>query len=634
MAKRSNPKKTPDARKQPEARAQPIARAQATGQSAVFAWAQTPRWMDWGLIAICALGMFWFSWGQWPDVLVDFGRELYVPWQITQGKVLSRDLAYFNGPLSPYVNAVWFTLLGSSLRTLALANFGIVCVLLALLYALLAQIGSRASALLGCLIFVFVFGFSQHSVIGNYNYIAPYSHEMTHGIVLALASIFFLSRLARNGGAINAAACGLFAGLVVLTKPEITLAIVPAVCGGVAIALLNRTESAAHRTQYAAIFTASLIAPVLVSIGLLSLAMPVADAMQATVGGLRWVLDPALRDQQFYRDSMGTLHLADNLTRLGLAATAYALLLGIPAMFGWRWKESRPAASWTAMGLFALLLVAGLFMGRDGRLPMFANAARPYPLFLLATLGVLGVVYWRAQDRAARLQLALPMTLVAFALLLLAKMIFNARLFQYGFGLAMPATLVPVVVCWDWLPQWIERHGGRAGLLRAALLAGIVVVGGTALEMTHAYFGVKQVQVGQGGDTLRTFDRGHAVNQAIAQIESRLAPDDTLMVVPEGVMLNYLTRRANPTPYFSLMPPEVLMFGEDQMLAALRANPPDYLLRGNDFSLASYGYEEFGKGFAQELDAWFGENYRRIGPAPQEGAWGLTLYERIPAPRP
>ena len=59
----------------------------------------------------------WWSWRKWSDPIIDVGRELYVPWQITQGRVLYRDIASLFGPLSPYVNALWFTLFGVSLRT-------------------------------------------------------------------------------------------------------------------------------------------------------------------------------------------------------------------------------------------------------------------------------------------------------------------------------------------------------------------------------------------------------------------------------------------------------------------------------------------------------------------------------------
>src|SRR5579863_2050175 len=124
-------------------------------------------------IATTTLMMVALSWETWPDVIIDFGREVYVPWRLSEGEVLYRDLAYFNGPLSPYLNSLWFRLFGVSIHVLALANLGILFVLLALFYTLLAEIGSRTSALLASLLFVLVFGFGRYVLGGNYNYICP-----------------------------------------------------------------------------------------------------------------------------------------------------------------------------------------------------------------------------------------------------------------------------------------------------------------------------------------------------------------------------------------------------------------------------------------------------------------------------
>ena len=150
------------------------------------------------LIAAATAAMVYWSWGTWPDVIVDFGRELYTPWQLSEGQVLYRDVAHFNGPLSPYINALWFRLFGVGLRTLVVANLAIFGVLLYLCYSLLVQLGSRTSATLACLVFVFVFAFSRYTIAGNYNYLCPYSHEATHGLTLAVASFYFLALFARQ----------------------------------------------------------------------------------------------------------------------------------------------------------------------------------------------------------------------------------------------------------------------------------------------------------------------------------------------------------------------------------------------------------------------------------------------------
>ena len=57
-----------------------------------------------GWIAVVLMGALAIAtgWDRGPDPLVDFGRELYVSWRLTEGDVLHRDIAWFNGPLGPW----------------------------------------------------------------------------------------------------------------------------------------------------------------------------------------------------------------------------------------------------------------------------------------------------------------------------------------------------------------------------------------------------------------------------------------------------------------------------------------------------------------------------------------------------
>jgi hypothetical protein len=75
------------------------------------------------------------SWRRWPDLLVDFGIQLYLPWRISEGEVLYRDVAYLTGgPLSQYFNALLFKIFGVSFRTLIFANLAIAAGMLLLIY--------------------------------------------------------------------------------------------------------------------------------------------------------------------------------------------------------------------------------------------------------------------------------------------------------------------------------------------------------------------------------------------------------------------------------------------------------------------------------------------------------------------
>jgi hypothetical protein len=53
---------------------------------------------------------------RWPDVLVDYGTQLYVPWRVG-GRNPYRDIHCLYGPLSMYVNASLFALFASFRRS-------------------------------------------------------------------------------------------------------------------------------------------------------------------------------------------------------------------------------------------------------------------------------------------------------------------------------------------------------------------------------------------------------------------------------------------------------------------------------------------------------------------------------------
>src|SRR3954469_2661279 len=146
------------------------------------------------LVAITLVAMLALTWRTWPEPIVDFGREIYAPWQLSQGKVLYRDVAYFNGPLSPYFNAVVFRVLGVSLMSLVWVNIAILIGIVLMLHRLIARIADEVAATVGTCAFLLVLAIGQPGPIGNYNFITPYSHEMTHGLALSVAAIVCLVR--------------------------------------------------------------------------------------------------------------------------------------------------------------------------------------------------------------------------------------------------------------------------------------------------------------------------------------------------------------------------------------------------------------------------------------------------------
>ena len=141
------------------------------------------------LLALLAGGMAAWSCYGWADPLVDFGRECYVPWQMLNGARLYRDIAYFNGPLSPCVNAAVFAVLGPSLRSVWMANAVVLLIIAGMLWTLLRFIVDRACAVGVPRVLLAVVRLWQLCQHVELQLSRPYSHEMTHGILLALVAM-------------------------------------------------------------------------------------------------------------------------------------------------------------------------------------------------------------------------------------------------------------------------------------------------------------------------------------------------------------------------------------------------------------------------------------------------------------
>ena len=315
--------------------ARPLKQRKDRAPSVPAATYRGPEWLRWvapAVIGATALAMFVWSWETWPDVIVDFGRELYVPWRLSAGEVLYRDLAYFNGPLSPYLNSIWFRLFGTSIHVLAFANLAILFALCALMYTLLADIGSRISAFLASLFFVLVFAFSLLGM--NFNYISPYSHEMTHGLALSLAALFFLRQFVRSERMRDVGLSGLCLGLVFLTKPEVFVAALAATVVGLGLALWARCQTIRRVAAVATLFFAAALVPPVIAAAALSLAMPTADAVAGTLGGTPWLFSSAVASLSFYRRMMGVYEPAKSISIVVAWSAGYFIVLAVPGIAG------------------------------------------------------------------------------------------------------------------------------------------------------------------------------------------------------------------------------------------------------------------------------------------------------------
>jgi hypothetical protein len=590
------------------------------------------RWStlaEWALYAVLTLLMLHHTWLTWPDLYVDFGRELYNAWSISVGEWPYRDIAHYSGPLSMCVNGVFFALAGVSMHGLFVLNFAVWVGIVWALWRILRRIASTGARMTAISLFILLMSFSRLTGNGNYNYLAPYAHELTHGLLFCLLAILTTNRafLAdRRTARAWLAGAGTLLGLATLTKPEMALAGWMGVLAGIGPQAFGPGPARSSRAlgDAAVVGTAALLM-VGGAVAGLSLAMPVSVALDGVTLPWRNLFNPQVTQLPYFKLFMGTNDTACSLRHM---VPLTALFLGGAGM-AWILDQYRLRRwVWTAAGAMAIAATWAVFRSVDS-----SDFARPLPLFAgLATLSS-GLRLWRrchgpaADSTADRLR----WTFGVFSLALLLKILLYARIWHYGFVLAAPA--MTLVVTWaldDGPRRWFMRPSVR-GLWRILVIGVLLFFGASEWRASNRNLQQLTYSLGQGGDRYRTDTNAAFFDAFLAHARETMPAGSTLSVLPEGAMLNYLLRIPSSVPYTILMPPEVFTFGESSMLEAFRRSPPDFfLLLHKDTS--EFGFRFFGRDYGVSLMAWIRTAYEPIwalGSTPlQTEAGGLLLLRR------
>ena len=535
------------------------------------------------------------SWRTWPDVLIDS----------------------------------LFRMGGTSYTTLIVANLAILAGLGILVHRFFTAACDRLTALVAAIAVFTIFGFADPGM--SFNFIAPYAHEATHGLVLSVLMLYAAQRFLATGRVSWAGVAGACLGLTLLTKPEVALA---AVAGaGTGILLIASFPGLAGRRSMAAlaVFTAALAAGPLAFFAYFLSTLPSGDAVRAVLGA--WM--PLLRADSvrnalyattsgFGAPTLNLLRMAQLATIAGTVALVWAAVDLIVAR-----RQSRQSV----LALLGVLVSAVVYLALP--ISVVYDLARALPIVVIGILAVLVRDVVRDRGNSAAMTRLAPLVMWAvLALTLLAKILLNVQLYAYGFVLALPASLLAIASGLWLIPGALRHRGGSGVMFRSLAMTAVGVVAALHLMWWYGTYSEKTFAIGTGGDTIVTWETaltyersvspiGPVVAAAIEQIERLSPPEGTFAVFPEGVMLNYLTRRRNPTPYINFMLPELAAFGEAAMVAALDEHPPDLVVIVHR-DTSEYGVGFFGRDprYGPQIMDWVARRYETaalIGSEPLVG---------------
>ena len=588
------------------------------------------RWLGPFIICVVGLILLRWSWLKWGDLLVDTGQQLYIGWQLSEGKVLYRDIAHNYGPLSAYTLSVWFRVFGASMLTLAMGNLAVLTVITALLYGQLRSLSNSTSATVTCIAFLTMFGFPQLESIGGYNYILPYENSITFGLLYSLLVLECLRRFLSSQKQSWLIGVGTCLGLVFLTKPESFLAIFAAVAF-LQVIRCWRFETKTTVARQVLVMLVAASGPVVIAISLLSLALPIGEAVYATLGSWPAIFTSKAASLKLYQFGMGTDNAAENTILLlkWFLATSAVLLVPFAISMLMKSASARGRRDTTVSLIVGAAFLAGL--GITYQKIDWYNFPCQIPIWL-AMLGAIEWRRWRLLSTSPDGQPELfRSTWIVFASVLLLKMILYVRFRNYGFVLAMPAACLCTLSIFHWIPEWLRQRQRCDVVFRAAAFVSIAMTIWAHLWISNYFYAEKFRAVESRGDRFLTDTRANYFRPMLSLIEQTVPKDATILALPDGAMFNFLTRREHATPLINWLPMAFAVHGESKLFGWLKESPPDYILLVHKDS-SEFGFRFFGKDYGLNIAQWITQNYTPLPPVGavplQDDRFGLMLWRR------
>jgi hypothetical protein len=520
------------------------------------------------VLAVAAFMLFRAN-GRALDPIIDTGRDLYIPEQIREGVKLYRDILYYYPPLTPYLLALITAVTGSSLAAYTGIGAAIALATAAAIYAICRVVASPAAAGSAAMLFA---GCSIYSISGRTsNYLFPYAHAATLAMLFLLAGAAFLLAWAYA----DRRARWLAPGLMFLLAASWTKLEYVVFAG-----LLLFVVAVVHRMsiRWLAAYVAVGIASVIVVDRFFS------DAPQ----GHHWLFDNVLASallkgasaRHFYRQVSGFDAIGPSL----FAAFAGALAIGgivvaIRVSDRWQW---RGAAIVTAIVTTAIAILAGTIFFRGWAIAQlillpFALRRPREPLLILLTLSL-----------CASSRVFLRMTPE-----------------WYGFVFLVPVYILIAYTLIEWLPLrgLYSQRAARLAVVPLVVIAVQLVIAENWLLARRTF----PIRSDRGVFYDANGGRAAILDAFIERM--RVIHPRSLVVVPEGLTLNYLTRIKTPLSFHTFTPveaagPEI----EAQIIEDLTAHPPEYIAVVSR-AVTDFGYRGFGLDYDRKLAAVINQRY-------------------------
>lgn len=523
-------------------------------------------WILFGIVVLVAVIGEILFFNKQGDFMVDVGREFYLSKEVALGKLLYKDIFNIYGPLSYQINAILFKIFGFHTDVMVVAGNLCGLAICAGMYVLCRQFLPRVYSFVILLVVIFT-GIYTNWI---FNYTVSYCYAMIYGLLLVIVSLISLIWYVRNSEKSYYLYLSMFlaGGLVVLKYDYWAFLLV----FPFAMFLVRTNIKTAIKGC-----VCFCVIPLTSTLSLFAGGLNFQDALYNISLIRRCASAPSL--QFFYETvkvSPSWEQLFFTILNLLWVGGAFALIYKLLCKIKIKWQY------------ITILLCVFLILGGVLKVSEYFSF-----LSILITI-LLCVLNKKIKDKSY-------WVLFIASLLLSIKSFLCSRFHVYGLY-SFPFVLLSCIVLlrtYVFKNEKVFKH-----CLIALLVFMLIPVGGNMLNQSK-YNRVKVVtEYGQ----LNTHRELAPIKLLIEFLQKNVSKDDTVVVLPEGHIINFLTGTKSDDFYSNFIPMYVEAFGEQNIINHYKENMPDYFVLSTR-DTGEYGYTGICKDYAVELCNWIFNNY-------------------------
>ena len=560
------------------------------------------------------------------DIFIDSSREVTVPLRILDGQVIYKDFHYEYGPIVPYFFALICKIFGSGLDVFRITGLTVSIAISLIIFKISEVYINRIYALLSSIIFIFLFAYHSEP-INIFNYILPYSYVSIIGLLcLLLVYLNTLKYLMDRKIApllfliVSISVC-MLSKLEIILSTLIVLMFLPLLFNNNNSCLSKEKNLEGGKRNAIILFW---IIPIAV---LLFVYIYYFDYVNNEI----YYLVKKNLNNLIGRTALGLNNIEYHFTK---AITSFLFFITCGTLFilidNYAIKKAR--YNYIQILVFiTILLITTQIINVEGYDFLFNSSSL---ILLPFTVYLLGIVFSRGKDhRCVKHKVMLVITLSSLALTF--RMAFNNTTNFYGFYLLVPSSMCIIVVIYYYIPLIARKYfNKRTKLLKIAF---------TIYYSTMCYSSFSNtVDVSEEKNKRLTTDKGalylyeyqyDATQYLINDFKSSLNKEDTVMVLPEGYMLNYFLDVV-PTSYNNSHLPDLTADSERELslIQEIDEKKFDYI-----FIVPRYAFEwdlpVLGKDYLIDTIKHIDDTYNFYAlygtmPFSEDGKYGVLILKR------